>query len=77
MTCIVDLEDGEHLVTGSYDKQILLFNHWSGQILASHNNKSNVTSIVLTSDKKKLVSACLESSLLVWNIIRKNNVQIS
>lgn len=61
-------------MTGSYDKQIMLFNHWNGQKLANHNNKSNVTSIVLTSDKKKLVSACLESSLIIWNIVRRNNV---
>ena len=59
VTCIVDLGDGEHLVTGSYDKQIHLFNHWKGSVLSSQNNRSNVTSIVISSDKKKLISSGL------------------
>lgn len=30
VTSIVDLSDGEHLVTGSYDKKINLYNHLRG-----------------------------------------------
>lgn len=30
VTAIVDLEDGRHLVTGSYDKKMILFNHQKG-----------------------------------------------
>lgn len=51
VTSIVDLEDGEHLVTGSYDKKIILYSYSNRQVISSHSNKSAVTSIVLTSDK--------------------------
>jgi WD40 repeat protein len=74
VTAIVDLEDGEHLVTGSYDKKIYLYNHSRGQVISSFNNKSGVTSIVLTYDRKKLVSSGLDNSLQVWTITQKSTV---
>lgn len=75
VTAIVDLEDGRHLLTGSYDKKINLFNHVKGQIILSlNNNRSSVTGMVMTIDKYRLVCSCLDSSLTVWTIIRKNNV---
>jgi WD40 repeat protein len=77
VTAIVDLEDGEHLVSGSYDKKINIFNHLRGQVISSFNTKSGVTSIVLTSDRKKLVSAGLDNSLQVWTIVQKSNVNIA
>jgi WD40 repeat protein len=61
-------------VTGSYDKKILLYSHLKGQVISSFNNKSGVTSIVLTSDRKRLVSAGLDSSLQVWTIMQKSTV---
>ena len=76
VTCIVDLGDGENLATGSYDKHINLFNRWKGQVFSRYNHKSNVNSIVITSDKRRLVSACLENTMLVWNIVRTSNVNI-
>lgn len=76
VTNIVDLGDGEHLVTGSYDKKINLYNHLRGQVISSYSNKSAVTSIVLTSDKRKLVSSGLDESLTVWTIVQKSNVFI-
>lgn len=75
VTAIVDLEDGRHLVTGSYDKKINLFSHAKGKVMATlSNNKTSVTSMVMTSDKLRLVSSGLDSSLSVWSIIRKNDV---
>ena len=73
VTSIVDLEDGRHLVTGSYDKKINLFSHAKGKVLSSlNNNKTSVTSMIMTSDKAKLVSSGLDNSLSVWTIVRKN-----
>jgi len=74
VTSIVDLEDNQHLVTGSYDKKINLYNYAKGQVISTYSNKSAVTSIVLTSDKKKLISAGLDKELYVWNISQRHNV---
>lgn len=75
VTAIVDLEDGRHLVTGSYDKKINLFSHAKGKVITTlSNNKTSVTSMVMTSDKQRLVSSGLDSSLSIWTIIRKNDV---
>jgi len=63
------------LVTGSYDKKIILYDYSRGQVTSTHSNKSAVTSIVLTSDKKTLVSSGLDYSLLVWHVSRKSNVK--
>lgn len=78
VTAIVDLEDGRHLVTGSYDKKINLFSHAKGKIITTlSNNKTSVTSMVMTSDKRRVVSSGLDNSLSVWTIIRKNDVIFS
>lgn len=74
VTSIVDLEDSQHLVTGSYDKKINLYNYAKGQVISSYSNKSAVTSIVLTSDRKRIISAGLDKELYVWNIAFRNNV---
>ena len=73
VTAIVDLEDGRHLVTGSYDKKINLFSHAKSKVITTlSNNKTSVTSMIMTSDKMRLVSSGLDSSLSVWSIVRKN-----
>lgn len=76
VTAIVDLQDGRHLVTGSYDKKINLFSHAKGKIITTlSNNKTSVTSMVMTSDKMRIVSSGLDNSLSVWTIVRKNEVK--
>lgn len=76
VTAIVDLEDGRHLVTGSYDKKINLFSYAKSKVITSlSNNKTSVTSMVMTNDKLRLVSSGLDNSLSVWSIIRKNEVK--
>lgn len=74
VTSIIDLDDGEHLLTGSYDKKINLFNHRRGEVVSSYNNKSGVTCMVMTSDKQKVVTSGLENSMNVWKIVSKMNV---
>lgn len=64
------------MVTGSYDKKIYLYNYNKNQVLGSFGHKSAITSIVLTSDKSRLVSAGLDNSLSVWVITDTNNVNI-
>jgi WD40 repeat protein len=78
VTAIVDLEDGRNLVTGSYDKKINLFSYAKGKSVTTlSNNKTSVTSMVMTTDKQRLVSSGLDSSLSVWTIVRKNDVTVS
>lgn len=73
LTCILDLEDNQHLLTGSYDKKINLFNHHRGEVVSSYNNKSGITCMVLTSDRQRVVSSGLESTLNIWAIVSKIN----
>ena len=73
VTAIVDLDDGRHLVTGSYDKKINLYSHTKGKIVTSlNNNRTSVTSMIMTADKSRLVSSGLDNSLSIWAILRKN-----
>jgi hypothetical protein len=39
-----------------------------------NNNRTSVTSMVMTADKSRLVSSGLDNSLSIWNIVRKNDV---
>lgn len=75
VTSIVDLDDNEHLVTGSYDKKISLYNFSKGQVTSTHTTKSAITSIALTSDKQNLVSSGLDFSLTLWKIVKRANVK--
>lgn len=75
VTSIVDLADGCHLITGSYDKKINLYNFVKGQMVFTlSNNKTSVTGIVMTADKSRLATSGLDNGLTIWRINRKNNV---
>jgi WD40 repeat protein len=74
VTNIVDLEDGEHLATGSYDKRLCLYSHSREQVVGSFSHGSAVTAVVLTSDRRRLVSAGLDNALQVWAITPKASV---
>lgn len=74
MTSIVDLDDGRHIATGSYDKKINIFTMTRNQRILSLNNRTSVTGMAMTCDKTKLVASGLDKSISIWNIIRKNGV---
>ena len=42
------------MITDSYDKKIIIYDYTRGQVTSKHSNKSAVTIIVLSSDKKHL-----------------------
>ena len=75
MTSIVDLGDGKHIATGSYDKKINIFTMSRNQKLLTLSNRASVTGMVMTSDKNRLVTAGLDKSITVWSIVRKAGVQ--
>jgi WD40 repeat protein len=71
VTSIVDLCDGQTLVSGSYDKKINVYNYKRSALLFSlPNNKSSVTSMLLNSSRNKLISCGFDSMMFVWNISR-------
>lgn len=71
VTSIVDLCDGQTLVSGSYDKKINVYNYKKSVLLFSlPNNKSSVTSMLLNSSRNKLISCGFDSMMFVWNIVR-------
>lgn len=71
MTAIVDLEDGQSIVSGSYDKRINVYNLISGRIAYNlPTNKSSVTGIVLNCKGSKMISCGLDNTLNVWQIVR-------
>ena len=74
VTSIVDLEDGKHIATGSYDKKINIFSTARSQRILSLNNRSSVTGMVMTADRSRLVAAGLDKSVSVWTISRRNGV---
>lgn len=71
VTCILDLGDGVHIASGSYDKKINIYNLAQGKV--SYNlptNKSSVAGILLSARGTKMVSCGLDNSLNVWQIAR-------
>ena len=76
MTSIVDLGDGRHIATGSYDKKVNIFSLSKNQKVVNLNNRTSVTAMVLSADQNRLVTAGLDKTLSVWVLSRKNGVFI-
>lgn len=76
VTSIVDLEDGKHIATGSYDKKINIFSLSRNQKLLTLSNKASVTGMVMTSDRMRIITSGLDKSVSVYSIIRKNGVKL-
>lgn len=79
VTALVDCGDGQTLVSGGFDKKINVINYNRAEVMFSLPiNKQSVMGIVLNSTKTKLVSASIsetESSLSIWNIVRRVDVR--
>lgn len=73
VTSIVDLLDGQHIVSGSYDKKINVYNMKNGKTVQSVANKASVTGIVLNNTAEKMISCGLDNTLSVWNVIRSQH----
>lgn len=71
VTSIVDMCDGQTLVSGSYDKKINVYNYKKSAVKFSlPNNRSSVTSMLLNSSRNKLISCGFDSMMFVWAITR-------
>ena len=78
VTSLLDLADGQTMVSGSFDKKINIINYNRSEVMYNMPvNKHSVTGIVLNANKNKMVSAGItdsQSSLSVWNISRRAEV---
>jgi WD40 repeat protein len=64
VTSIVDLGDGQTIISGSYDKKINIYNYKTSTLIESvKENKSSVFSLVLNSSKTKLVAGVLDNGM--------------
>jgi len=75
VVALLSLNDGQTLISGSYDKEIVIWNIYSGKIvqkLAGHN--SSITALTLTQDQNKFISASLDNTLNVWKLNYKDNM---
>lgn len=78
VTGILDLEDGRHIATGSYDKKINIFSMQKNQIILSlNNNRTSVTGMIMNADRSKLITSGLDKTVSVWSILRRNGVKVS
>ncbi|CAM6005381.1 unnamed protein product [Sphagnum balticum] len=72
VTCIVDLQDGVHLASASFDKKINIFNHRKGAIgFSVSSSKAGIACMVLSSDRIRLISSALDNSIWIWKIQRE------
>lgn len=80
VTALVDCGDGQTMVSGSFDKKINVINYNRAEVMFNLPiNKQSVMGITLNSTKTKMVSASItetESSLSIWNIIKRAEVMI-
>lgn len=72
VTAIVDLQDNRSLISGSYDKNINIYNlNSEGKILYNLPvNKTPVTAILLNCNGSKMISCGLDDSVNVWQVVR-------
>lgn len=71
VTCIVDLQDGIHLATASYDKKIHIVNYRKGTpLLTATHPQAGIACMALSADKQRLITAALNNSLAVWRLSR-------
>lgn len=72
VTSIVDMQDNRSLISGSYDKNINVYNlNNEGKLLFNLPvNKTSVTAIILNCNGTKMVSCGLDNTLNVWQVAR-------
>ena len=75
ISSIVNLQDDQHLITGSYDKKICVYSYREGGLKYTlPSNKSSVTSIVMNVDGSKMISCGLDHIINIWQVVKRDNV---
>jgi WD40 repeat protein len=72
VTCIVDLCDGYHLATGSYDKKVNIFNYRKGIVSFTLSSaKAGIACMIISGDHHRLITSSLDKSISIWKITRE------
>lgn len=74
VTSIVDVGDGAHLISGSYDKNIHIVNYHTDTLISRKSTKSAVISMTITSNK--LICSTLDNSCTIWSIHHMEEVEL-
>lgn len=71
MTAIIDLQDHTHILSGSYDKKINVYNVEQGRFLYNlPANTTSVTGAIINKNGSKVITCGLDKALNVWQISR-------
>jgi len=73
VTAIVDLQDETHILSGSYDKKINVYNLVQGRFVYSlPANQTPVTGAIINKQGTRVITCGLDKALNVWQISRNN-----
>jgi WD40 repeat protein len=71
VTAIVDLKDNTHLLSGSYDKKINVYNLEQGRFLYNlPANQTPVTGAIVNKTVSRVITCGLDKTLSVWQVSR-------
>ena len=73
VTAIIDLQDNTHILSGSYDKKINIYNIEQGRFMYNlPANQTSVTGAIINRNGSKVITCGLDKALNVWQISRNN-----
>lgn len=73
VTAIVDLQDDTHVLSGSYDKKINVYNVEQGRFLYNlPANQTPVTGAIINKSGNRVITCGLDKALNVWQVSRTN-----
>lgn len=77
MTAILDLRDDTHILSGSYDKKINIYNCEQGRFMYTlPANQTPVTGAIVTKNGSKVITCGLDKILNVWQVSRDSSNKI-
>ncbi|KAF8268106.1 WD40-repeat-containing domain protein [Lactarius quietus] len=76
VTSVAFSPDGQHIVSGSHDKTICVWNAMTGETVAGpfHGHSGEVTSVAFSPDGQHIVSGSRDKTICVWNAMTEETV---
>lgn len=73
--CLLDLGDGVSIATGSYDKNINIYNYNIGELAFNlKSNRSAVCALSWNQHNRKMISAGLDQTVTLWSTFFMNGI---
>lgn len=73
VTAIIDLQDNTHILSGSYDKKINVYNVEQGRFVYNlPANQTSVTGAIINKNATRVITCGLDKALNVWQISKTN-----